>query len=141
MSPGSSYGIGNTLNAIPAAGIGTTTGFVPAVLTVSAIQNNINDVIQLDGFTDTYKNYNNVYKLNTIQNSKKITVSSASTIYSEDTIITGDYLDDVILIHNGPILNASSFVYNATTGNAIIGFTTSHGLFVGNTIHVVGANS
>ena len=44
---------------VPAVGIGTTTGFIPATIQVGSVRNNINDVIDVYGIGNyTYENYN-----------------------------------------------------------------------------------
>ena len=44
MDGGSAYGIGNTMAVV---GVGTTTGYSQAVLSVSKIYNNVGDVIRV----------------------------------------------------------------------------------------------
>ena len=59
MDGGSAYGIGNTLAVV---GVGTTTGYSQAVLSVSQIYNNVNDVIRVTGITsESYAGYNDLY--------------------------------------------------------------------------------
>ena len=46
MDGGSAYGIGNTMAVV---GVGTTTGYSQAVLSVSKIYDNVGDVIRIVG--------------------------------------------------------------------------------------------
>ena len=62
MDGGSAYGIGNTLAV--AVGIGTTTGYSQAVLTVDKIYDNVGDTIRLQELgSESYAGYNELYRI------------------------------------------------------------------------------
>jgi hypothetical protein len=142
MHGGSAYGIGNTLQVIPAAGTGTGVGFVPATIQVTAVSNDSEDAIRISGVGGTYSGYNTVYKIDKIVNEKQLnltsvvpisgfsTVSIASTIISKNT--------DAYVVRTGKFIPISIFNYSAPLGIATIGFSTSHGLSVNNKILLSG---
>ena len=134
MDPGSIYGIGNTLQVIPAAGIGTTTGFTPAVVQVEDVINNINDTIEISGLIGTtFTGYNNLYKvvgLTTISNEIKVTSASSVSGFSTSQLS----LNSNLATYTGKLLSVSGVTYNNETGIGIVTFTDSHGLNVDNAV-------
>lgn len=137
---GSAYGVGNTLTVV---GVATTTGHVPAVVTVSSIYNHNNEVIRLTGITDrNYSQYNNLYRITGISSSRTVQVSSAGTITSPSitgvgrtaTVNTNAYL-------TGPALTASAFTYSNTVGVATVTFATAHGISALEKVRLSGADS
>ena len=131
MDSGGNYGIGNTLQVIPAAGIGTTTGFVPAVVEVTSIVNNINDVIEIAGISDDYSQYNTSYRVVGLstEDNKKINVSSASSISSfSTTLIDNTNFENSFATYTGKRLEVFSTTYDYQSGIGTIIFNTSHGL-------------
>ena len=137
MDNGGNYGIGNTLKVIPAAGIGTTTGFTPAVIKVESITNNINDTIKIYGLNEPYDGYNTVYSIVGFEegDARKINVSSASSINSFSTNFIGlSTASDAFVLQTGKSLTVSSFSYNSTTGVGIVTFSSEHGLNLHNKI-------
>ena len=61
MDGGSAYGIGNTMAVV---GVGTTTGYSQAVLSVSKVYDNVGDVIRVVGVkSEAYKPYNQLYRI------------------------------------------------------------------------------
>jgi len=141
MARGSAYGIGNTISAIPAAGIGTTTGFVPATLRVDGIQNNINDTLEISNVSNDYSSYNTHYRITSIVDPHKIIVSSASTITNSSGSVGITTLEKSVLYLTGKSLLATSFVYDSISGIATVGFNTSHGLYTDNSIIIGGVES
>ena len=133
MHGGGAYGIGNTLNLVPAAGIGTTTGFVPAVVQVTSVVNGINQVISLS----ESGSYDNLYRVTGITNSKELRVSSSAI---SGASITRRTLD-ARATRTGNALSISTFEYDSVSGIATIGFSTSHGLYVNNKILLSGFDS
>jgi len=138
MDPGSIYGIGNTLQVIPAAGIGTTTGFTAAVIQVEKIVDNINDTFEISGLIGTtFTGYNNIYKvvgLTTIAN--EITVTSASSVSGFST--TQLSFEQNLASYTGKLLSVSGVTYNNETGIGIVTFTDSHGLNIDNAVKFIG---
>jgi hypothetical protein len=125
---GSAYSIGNTMSI----------GFGGGSVTVSSINNNVGDVIQIIG-VGTVGNRNNgaysgLYKISAINSSKSVTynVGSNPGIYTTSSGIL--YVVDTSL----PISTIAG-VSNATTAG-IVTITTSraHGLSVGNKIKITG---
>jgi len=142
MDGGSVYGIGNTLSIIPAAGIGTTTGFVAAVVQVTGIYDNIGDILSISGVGGTFTDYNTLYRITGISTDTQIQVASASTVSSYSMVGIGTTVcEDAVISITGKVLQASSFLYNANVGLATIGFSTSHGLQVNNKIRIGGVTS
>ena len=153
---GSAYGIGNTLAVV---GVGTTTGFIAAYVTVLNIHDSVGEVIKIEGIRDNrFVDYNNVYRIQSIEtgNDKNIQVSSSSTIYARykftgDQPIAGintnglnnvnvSVLSNVVSYVTGQSIGISSISYNNTTGIASVTCNTSHGLLSGNTIKIFGFN-
>ena len=125
---GSAYGVGNTMS------VGSGGGSV----TVSSINNNVGDVVQIIGVgTVANRNnggYNGLYKISAINSSKSVTynVGSNPGIYTTSSGIL--YVVDKSL----PVSTIDG-VSNATTAG-IVTVTTSraHGLSVGNKIKITG---
>ena len=125
---GSAYGVGNTMS------VGSGGGSV----TVSSINNNVGDVVQIIGVgTVANRNnggYNGLYKISAINSSNSVTynVGSNPGIYTTSSGIL--YVVDKSL----PVSTIAG-VSNATTAG-IVTITTSraHGLSVGNKIKVTG---
>ena len=125
---GSAYGVGNTMS------VGSGGGSV----TVSSINNNVGDVVQIIGVGTTGNRnnggYNGLYKISAINSSKSVTynVGSNPGIYTTSSGIL--YVVDKSL----PVSTIAG-VSNATTAG-IVTITTSraHGLSVGNKIKIAG---
>lgn len=124
MEGGCAYGVGNTSTIVPAAGLGTTTGFIPAVVEVTRININTNDTLFIFG--------NDVpYRIAGVSSHNQIQVASASTVTSAPT----GYAVASISI---PI---STFTYTATTGIATITFAASHPFLLNNKVTLGGFDS
>jgi carbon monoxide dehydrogenase subunit G len=137
MDPGSSYGIGHTLQIIPAAGIGTTTGFTAAVVRVDAVTDYQDLTLEIDGLSEDYDGYNNLYKVTGITSSvTEIEVESANSVtgFSTTAVDFGNNLSSL----TGKLLTPSSVTYNNETGVGIVTFASSHGLNVDNSLLFVG---
>jgi hypothetical protein len=140
MDGGSAYGIGNTLTV---SGIGTTTGFSAATLTVSQIYNNVGDVVQISGVTSTaYQDYNNLYRITSVPVgfAKSFTAVSASAVSEFSTTVGATLTSDAITNLTGESLGISSLTYNNTIGLATVTTTNRHGLKVDTKIRITGAN-
>jgi hypothetical protein len=124
MDGGGGFGIGNTAVVVPAAGFGTTTGFTPAVVSVSQLNNSEGDTVYLQGNSSAFR-------ITGINTSNEIRVSSATT-----TIITKPGL----LVSAGKSILINTFDYTPSTGIATIGVTTSHGILVNEKIQLGGFN-
>ena len=139
MDGGSGYAVGDQLNVV---GIATTTGFSVGIVSVTAIYNNINDSIIVNGISGEYEQYNSIYRITGISSSKSITVSSASTISPVSTSgigITVTANSNAIL--TGQTLNVLSLVYENTIGIATVTTLQNHGLNVDNKVILGGAEN
>ena len=144
MDGGSAYGIGNTMNVV---GVGTTTGFVQAVLNVTKIYDNVNDVIRVSGITsEAFAGYNDLYRITGIgtagigtDNERTINVASASTITGFTTAGVADECTNAWLYQTGQCNPVSALAYDYTSGIATITTVESHGFGVDKKIRVVGA--
>lgn len=137
---GSAYGIGNTLSVV---GVATTSGYSPAVITVTSIRNSVGECIELNGITPaTYDAYNTVYRITSVDNPNTIQVASAAVVSSASTIGIGiTATSNSNLINSGRSLNINTFTYNNITGIATVTTSGSHGLAVNNKITIGGADS
>lgn len=135
---GSAYGIGNTLALV---GLGTTGS--GAVVQVSNIYNNVGDCVSIHGiYPSSYSQYNNLYRITTVNSSRQITVSSASTI--SPAYVSGigaNVASKGNLILTGKTLNVSSISYSGNIGLATFVTSQPHGLQVDNKIRLGGANA
>ena len=141
MDGGGNYGIGNTLRVIPSAGIGTTTGFTPAVIRVDSISDNIGDTFKVYGLREPFDGYNNLYNITgfSTSNPRLINVSSASSISSYSTSLIGiSSSSNGWCIPTGKILTVSSFTYDSDLGVGIVTFSSNHGLNLHNKILLSG---
>lgn len=146
VDPGSAYGVGNTLAVV---GVATTSSltYYPAYVTVNSIIDNSNDVIRLTGIaSDSYRDYNNLYRITSIATGEinTINVSSGSSIVGFTTVGVGiTNSTDAQLYNVGPSVKVSSFTYDSYLGIATVKTVgvgnTIHGLLSGNKVRVVGA--
>jgi hypothetical protein len=136
MEGGSNYSIGNQLSII--SGIGTTTGFIPAVLSVTRISDSIDNSITVSGFDGNYLNYNETYRINSITNSNQIIVSSASTITGFSTSIIPTVGAGII---NSKIVAITSLTYNNVTGISTVTLSQSAGIKLNSKIRISGFDS
>ncbi len=77
---GSAAGVGNTFAL---TGTATTTGHVPAIVSVSRIYSNVGDTVRITDINfDDYDNYNNYYRITGISNGrdKQIELQSITAI-------------------------------------------------------------
>jgi hypothetical protein len=125
MDGGSRYVVGNTLSLIPPVGIGTTTGFVPATVTVSTISNNVGDVISLSGYTGVSTGYNNLYRITSIPANNRIVVASAGIVTNFSTTFT---TQNSIAVITGKSLSISAFTYDRAFGIATVTTSSAHDL-------------
>ena len=140
MDGGSAYGIGNTLTV---TGIGTTTGFSQATLTVSQVYNNVGDVIQISGVTSTaYQGYNNLYRITEVPvgAAKSFTAVSATAVSGISTTVGATFTADALAYNTGEAIRISSLVYNHVVGLATVTTSNRHGLKVDNKVQITGAN-
>ena len=143
MDGGSAYGIGNTVNVV---GVGTTTGYSAAVLTVDQIYNNVGDVIRVVGVSsEGYSELNDLYRITSVgigtSHTSQVTVSSATTASGFSTTGVGVTLTSgAYLYQTGEAVRISAFTYNKTTGIGIVTSTNGHGFGVDQKVRLVGAD-
>ena len=145
MDGGSAYGIGNTMNVV---GITTTAGFVPAVVEVSNIYNNIGDVIRVVGVkSETYSGYNQLHRITGIAtgSDNMINVAAATSISSTSipstsdigigaTLVSGSYL-----YLTGESVSVNTFTYTNGSGIATITTLDKHGFDADRKVRITGA--
>ena len=136
MNGGSNYSVGNRISIV--SGIGTTTGFIPAVLDVTAIVDSIDNSVSVSGFNGIYSNYNETYRVTAVTNSNQVRVSSASTITGFSTSIIPTVGAGII---NGKIIPITSLAYNNVTGISTVTLSQASGIKVNSKIRISGFNS
>ena len=144
MDGGSAYGIGNTMNVV---GVATTTGFTQAVVEVSKIYNNIGDTIKIVGVkSDTYNDYNQLYRITDVQigSATTVTVAAASSISSNriSNSVTGvgvTLTSDAYFYVTGEAIRVNTFTYAGAAGIATITTHNRHGLSVDRAVRIAGA--
>ena len=144
MDGGSAYGIGNTMNVV---GVATTTGFTQAVVEVSKIYNNIGDTIKIVGVkSDTYNDYNQLYRITDVQigSATTVTVAAASSISSSriSNSVTGvgvTLTSDAYFYVTGETIRVNTFTYAGAAGIATITTHNRHGLSVDRAVRIAGA--
>lgn len=132
---GSAYGVGNTLSVI---GVGTTGS--GAVVRVESIKNNVNDTLSIFGA----EQYNNLYRITQIVTGrpKEIIVQSSELINNFSTTGVGQtFTQNSSAVLTGKSIGVSTISYDSVTGIATVGFTTSHGFFVGNKFRLSGSTN
>ena len=142
MDGGSAYGIGNTMNVV---GVATTSGFSQAVVEVSKIYDNVGDAIKIVGVTsDSYKNYNQLYRITdvAIGSATTVTVAAASSITSAGiaTDSVGSTLTaDAYFYVTGESVRVNTFTFTGDAGIATITTHNNHGFGVNRKITITGA--
>ena len=142
MYPGGGYVASDTLSVVPPVGVGTTTGFTAATITVSSIRNSVGEVIRVYGVSDkSYEGYNTHYRITAVNGPKELSVTSSSSV----TGFTGTGIGvtataDASYLLAGRSVGVSSVVYDASTGTATLGFSTSHGFRLKQKIILSGAD-
>ena len=141
MDGGSAYGIGNTLAVV---GVGTTTGYSQAVVTVSGVYNNVGDTVRISGVSsETNSSYNTVYRITNVEvgAAKSFVVTSDNTVGSANTIGIGQTVtSDAFVYLTGEAIRISSLSYDRNSGIATVTSDNSHGLKVDSKVRIIGAN-
>jgi hypothetical protein len=140
MDGGSAYGVGNVLTI---TGIGTTSGFSLATVTVSNVYNNVGDVVKIAGVTSaTYQDYNNLYRITEVAvgAAKSFSAVSATSVSSPVVSIGVTQTSNSIAYVTGQALPVNIFTYNNVTGIASVTTLNNHGLKVDNKVRITGAN-
>lgn len=137
MDGGSAYAVGDSLQIV---GVGTVAPHAVGIVTVTKINDNIGDTVELiNAKPEANHSYNTLYRITgvTAGSSKEVQVSSASTVGGASGIgITNLSLSSVQLI--GRTLNVSSFNFNKVTGVGVVTTTENHGFRVNNKVKISG---
>jgi hypothetical protein len=89
------------------------------------IINNINNSISINGFIGDYFDYNQTYRIDAVNNSKRIVISSYAPVSGASTIIIPQNAFGRI---NGNIVNVNSLVYDNFAGISTLTTSDPHGL-------------
>jgi len=144
MDGGSAYGIGNTMNVV---GVDTTGSFSQAVVEVSNIYDNTGDVVRIVGVkSDSYKPYNQLYRITdvAIGSATTVTVAAASSIASGTIVgavagVGATLTDDAYFYLTGEAITVNTFTYTQNSGIATVTTINRHGLSVDRKIRIAGA--
>ena len=146
MDGGSAYGVGNTMNVV---GVDTTTSFSQAVVEVSNIYDNTGDVVRIVGVkSDSYKPYNQLYRITDVAvgSATTVTVAAASSIDAgniagmiPDSGIGVTLTSDAYFYLTGEAINVNTFTYTQISGIATITTHNRHGLAVDRKVRIAGA--
>ena len=140
MDSGSAYGIGNTLSID--VGIGTTTGYSSAVLTVDKIYNNVGDTIRILGVgSESYAGYNTLYRITDVPigAGNSVTVSTATTITGFTTTGIGNTnAANSYFYLTGEAIRIDTLTYNKNAGLATVTSVNPHGLRVDHRVNFTG---
>jgi|694.fasta_scaffold06830_3 hypothetical protein len=141
MDGGSAYGIGNTLAVV---GVGTTTGYTQAVVTVTGVYDNVGDTVRISGVSsEVYAPFNDVYRITNVQvgAAKSFIITSTSAIgVGTTTGIGATDTSNAYVYLTGEAIRISAFSYDNTTGIALVTSINNHGLKVDSKVRIVGAN-
>jgi hypothetical protein len=128
VDPGCAYVVGNTLTV-------SATNTTPSTLSVTEINNNVGDGIELSGFNQT--DLNGVYKILSVPSSKSFTIYNPAgvSLYTQNT---NGRVPTAVLSSKG--VGITSFRFDAvTTGIVTVTTSTAHGLLPGNKFTIVGS--
>ena len=144
MDGGSAYGVGNTMNVV---GVDTTGSFSQAVVQVDNIYDNTGDVVRIVGVkSDSYKPYNQLYRITdvAIGSATTVTVAAASSI-AAGTIagavagVGATLTDSAYFYLTGEGVTVNTFTYTQNSGIATVTTTNRHGLAVDRKVRIAGA--
>ena len=144
MDGGSAYTVGDDLTF---DGITLSGGnYTEATVEVSNLYNNVGDVVRITGVSsESYSAYNSLYRITGINNTKSITVSSASSI-SSDVRVNNDFgigannATKAYVSLTGESISIFSLVYDHTSGIATVTSNSKHGLNVDRSVTITGAD-
>ena len=135
MDGGSSYQKGEILDVV---GIATTSGFAPAQIEVSEIYDNVNSNLKIENVLNPlFDEYNGIYRIISVPNSREIEVTSINQISSINEIDSLDLESSVCSIVGEANL-ISNYSYNSNSGIAVITTNNSNGIKVDNKVIISG---
>jgi len=127
VDTGTSYAVNNTLNIAGSA--------TPGIVTVTSINNNINDALQLSGFNK--QSFNGTYRIVDIPNSTTIRVHNPLGFSSYVANTNGSL---PFLVLSADSIGITSFRFTSVaTGIVTVTTSTPHGLLAGNKFTIVGS--
>ena len=140
MDGGSAFGIGNTLAIV---GVATTAGYSQAVVQVTKIYNNADDVVRIVGVSSNI--YNTLGRITNVGvgSATSFTIESASALAGVTTASAGVGLTATLnsfAYLTGESVKVNTISYNNTVGIATITTFDNHGLSVNKKIRLAGAN-
>ena len=144
MDGGSAYGVGNTMNVV---GVDTTASFSQAVVQVDNIYDNTGDVVRIVGVkSDSYKPYNQLYRITdvAIGSATTVTVAAASSIASGAIAgavagVGATLTDSAYFYLTGEGITVNTFTYTQNSGIATVTTINRHGLAVDRKVRIAGA--
>jgi len=152
MDGGSGYQVDEVLSVV---GIATTTGFIPSLVSVDKVYNDIDTNFRIEGiFIPPFNAYNGVYRITGVPNSRRIEVSS-DTVKVADLPSIGELpiiqvnplglknIDPLILqfaicATSGRAIEITQYSYDSATGFAIITTENSNGVKIDTSIIITG---
>jgi len=141
MDGGSAYGIGNTMHVV---GITTSASHTPAVVEVTKIYDNVDDVVKVIGVSsESYSGYNNLYRITSVNvgEDKTFTVSSASTISGTADFVGATETASAYLYLTGESVSINSLTYDNIAGIATLTTNSSaHGFSVDQRVRLSGVD-
>ena len=131
VDSGSAYGVGNTMT-ISASPAGSP--IVSAIVQVTAINDNSNDALELNGFVDP--KMNGTFRIVSVPTSKSINVLNLNGLTGIYTARNDDTFPVAYLSAKG--VGITSIAFTRSTGVATVTSDGAHGLLVGNTFNITG---
>ena len=137
MDGGSAYGIGNTLAVV---GVNTFGTYSQAVVTVTNIYDNLNDVVRIAGISsESNYTYNTLYRISEIPvgAARSFTATSSSSIGGTTTnAFDNQVLSNSFVYLTGNSVVVSALTYDNISGIATVTTTSGHGFRVDNKITI-----
>ena len=125
LDPGSAYAVGDDLS-VPG-------GVVNATITITGINDNTTDAIELNGYY--VDDLNDAFEISSIPSAKSIVLNAPLGISTNDPNSSGEL---GYVIPSGNVVSISAFEMSDTdTGIATFTTSNSHGLFGGNNVNIV----
>ena len=140
MNGGSNYAVGQVLSV---TGTATTTGYSEGTVTVSSIYSNVGDTVSVVGIkSDSYQDYNQLYRITGVSTTKAFEVSSVLPVHAASVTGTGSTVaSNASVFLTGSALDITSITYDNVSGIATIATVQNHGLRLNNSIQIGGAST
>lgn len=141
---GGGYQLGQAFSVV---GVATTGAFVAGIVTVTAINSGVGEVIQIAGIrSDAYQQYNDQFRVISVPDSRSISFISTSIIAATGvagtSVAVGAALSSSYLAVVGKSIGITTITYDQVTGIATVGTgLTAHGLLISQKVKIVGTAS